>query len=128
MIDPSCPGASWFLWIAPSLFLLLYGLPLLLAPFAWARAFRWATNERDDLARYFGRCLGAVAIAICLACLRAAPHPRANAILFQLIAGAGFLLTIVHVWGAVERRQPWTETAEIALYAALTAVSLWLAP
>jgi hypothetical protein len=128
MIDATCPAASWFLWIAPILFLLVYALPILLAPFAWARWFRWSVNARDDLALYYGRCTGAAAVAICVACLRGAAHPRANAILFELVACAGALLTCVHVAGALEKRQPWTETAEIALYAGLTVLALAVRP
>ena len=95
-------------------------------PLAWARVFKWQVAARDDLAEYLGRCLGGVAIAIVIGCFRAAPHPRANLALFDLLIAAGALLTVAHVWGALARRQPWTETAEIALYAGLTALFLWL--
>jgi hypothetical protein len=128
MIDASCPGASLFLWIAPPLFLILYALPASLAPFAWARLFRWRAEPSDDLALYFGRCTGALAAAICVACMRAAPRAHANTVVFELIALAGAALVVVHVVGALQRRQPWTETVEIALYAALTAVAIALRP
>jgi hypothetical protein len=128
MIDAAAPAASWFLWIAPAPFLVLYALPILLVPFRWARAFRWTVNERDDLALYFGRCTGALAVALCVACLRAAAHPRDHVDLFDLLAVAGALLTAIHVWGALERRQPWTETVEIALYATVTICALALRP
>jgi hypothetical protein len=42
------------------------------------------------------------------------------------LIAAGALLTVAHVWGALTRRQPWTETVEIALYAGLTALFVWL--
>jgi hypothetical protein len=32
----------------------------------------------------------------------------------------------VHLWGALRRMQPWTETAEIALYALVTGIALWI--
>jgi hypothetical protein len=128
VIDASCPQASWFLWIAPTLFLIVYALPLAFAPFRWARAFRWQVNERDDLALYFGRCVGALAIVLCAACFRAAPHPRANPLLFEIIAGVGVAMTVLHIVGALQRRQPWTETIEIALYAGLAALALVLRP
>jgi hypothetical protein len=47
-------------------------------------------------------------------------------VLFRLIQIIGALMTGVHVWGAVRREQPWTETAEIPLYAGL-AVLAWVA-
>jgi hypothetical protein len=100
--------------------LLAFGLPLLAAPIAWARAFRWPVAD-SALARYFGRCLGAVACALAGVCgwagLRnAAPPPE----LALVCAIAGALLGAVHVVGALERSQPWTETAEIPLWLALS--------
>jgi hypothetical protein len=126
MIDPTCPGASWFLIVTPVALLIVFALPLLIAPLAWARVFRWNVAGRDDLTEYLGRCLGALAIAIVYACLRAAPQPRAHLELFEMLIVAGSLLTLVHVWGAITRRQPWTETVEIALYGGLTAAFVWL--
>lgn len=128
MIDANHPAASWFLLIAPTLFLIVYALPIFLAPFRWARLFGWTVNERDDLALYYGRCLGALAIAVCAACYRAAPHPRDSAILFELLAVAGVLLAGAHLWGALEKRQPWIETVEILLYLGLTVLAVVLRP
>jgi hypothetical protein len=128
MIDASAPAASWFLWIAPWAFVIVYALPLLLMPFRWARVFGWRVDESDDLARYFGRCVGALALALCYLAVRAAPRAHEHALVFDGIAAAGALLALVHVWGALERRQPFLETLEIGLYVALTAVALWLRP
>jgi hypothetical protein len=36
----------------------------------------------------------------------------------------GALLAAVHAWGALLRRQPWTETAEIAFWSAMAAGAL----
>jgi hypothetical protein len=128
MIDNNHLAASWFLWIAPSLFGALYALPLLLAPVRWARRFRWDVSAVSPLTIYLARCVGGVAIAICIGCFRAAPNPAAHAIVFEVVAAVGALMTVVHVWGALERSQPWTETAEIALYAGLTVVAWALRP
>jgi len=128
MIDPAFPAASWFLWVAPILFAVVYALPIFLTPLGWARWFTWDTPARDDLAVYFGRCTGALGLALCAACLHAAPHPAANRALFDVIAIAGGLLVIVHIRGAIEKRQPFIETLEIGLYAVLTGVAIWLRP
>jgi hypothetical protein len=37
-----------------------------------------------------------------------------------MAAVAAGLLTLVHIVGAVQRRQPWTETAEIVFWGAMT--------
>jgi hypothetical protein len=80
----------------------------------------------DDLTVYLARCLGGVACGIIATLYAAAPRPAQHVDLFGLIANVGVILTLVHVWGAIVRRQPWTETAEIALYATVTGAALWL--
>jgi glucose dehydrogenase len=126
MIDPAHPLASWFLWVAAAAFLVVYGLPLLLAPLTWARWFQWELPGRTDLTVYFGRCLGGVALAIVFVGIRAAPHPAAHPLVFELIIVACGLMALVHIWGAIRKVQPWTENAEIVLYAGLTALAAWI--
>ena len=125
MIDPVAPAASWFLWLTAALFLVVYALPLLLCPFAWARVFLWKVNDQDELALYFGRCLGAVALAIVIVLARVAPTASVHGIIFDLVGLAGALLAAVHVYGALRRQQPWTETVEIVLYVG-AAVAAWV--
>jgi hypothetical protein len=126
MISETHPAASWFLLLSAGAFLVLFALPLLLAPLAWARLFRWQLPKQTDLTAYFGRSLGAVGVAITVVSLRAAATPEQNAWLIDLVVLVGGLLTGVHVWGALTRAQPWTETAEIALFAGLTGLALWV--
>ncbi len=125
MIDPRFPLASWFLIVSGAGFLIVYALPLLLAPLRWARWFRWeVASSPTDLTVYFGRCLGGVAVAVTWAALAAASDPEHHVIVFDLIAVACGLQTLIHVDGAVRRTQPWTETVEIGLYAALCGASV----
>lgn len=123
MIDPDHPYVSWYLWIAAVSFALAFAVPLLLAPLRWARALRWQIPADHRLAVYFGRCLGAVGCAIVFAAIRAAREPAAHPLIFELVIVAGALLTLVHVVGALEGKQPWTETAEIPIWAAVTIVT-----
>ena len=113
--------SSLFLLVASSTGLLVFALPLLLSPLHWARRLRWRLPEDTDLTVYLGRSLGAVATALSVGGLLAARDPRRHRIVFLMAAVAGFLLTGVHVWGAVQKKQPWTETAEIAFWGAMTA-------
>ncbi|XVQ82989.1 hypothetical protein ACQP2K_29660 [Microbispora siamensis] len=53
--------------------------------------------------------------------LSAAEH---HMIVFDLIAVVCGLQTLIHVDGVVRRTQPWTETVEIGLYAALCGASV----
>jgi hypothetical protein len=119
MISDRFPLASIFLLVSGTLFLFVFALPILLVPLRWARIFRWNLPAETALTKYFARCLGGVAVAIVSLCFLAAGHPEQNLILFDLIVIVGAIMTAVHVWGALERTQPWTETAEIALYLGL---------
>jgi len=113
--------SSLFLLAASSIGLLAFALPLLLSPLRWARRLRWRLPEDTDLTVYLGRSLGAVATALSVGGLLAARDPRRHRIVFPMASLAGLLLTGVHIWGAVQKRQPWTETAEIPFWAAVAA-------
>jgi hypothetical protein len=122
----SVAGAQWFLWIVSSVFLLAYALPLTFAPLRWARVFRWRVDGDNDLTVYLGRCLGVVALVLVAAGFRGAADPAWRDVVLEIFAAAAFLLGIVHVWGALTKRQPWTETVEIAVYFGLGAAALFV--
>lgn len=126
MIDPERALASWFLLVSGIVFLVVYALPLLFVPLRWARVFRWELPERSHLTIYLGRCLGGVALAVVVFVFRAVPDPRSSRVLFDLVTLMTGILALVHVWGAIRRIQPWTEHAEIVLYATVAALSAWI--
>lgn len=127
MAEVSSPLASGFLLLTAGFFLCVYALPLLVAPLRWARWFGWRVPPGEPhLTVYLGRCLGAVALCVIGMIGHAAVAPVMHLPVFLLIAAIGALMTLVHVDGAVRRRQPPLETAEIALYAGVTALSLWM--
>ncbi len=126
MIDPVHPAASWFLWIAGGLFLVVFAIPLLWSPLRWARAFGWPDVQASPLTGYFGRCVGALGAGLVIGGFRAAPRPGEHLILFDVIIASGVLLGLVHVRGALRRDQPLSETLEIALYFGLSAVAFWM--
>ena len=101
--------------------LLLFGLPILLTPMRWARVFKWDIPKDARLARYFARSLGCTAVGIGSVAvyfgLQADP-PR-DFLLVPIISGV--LLAVMHLVGAIERSQPWTETAEIPFWLGLAA-------
>ena len=101
-----------------------FGLPLLLSPLKWARRLRWQVPEDTDLTVYLGRSLGAVAVALSLGGLLAARDPWRHRIVFQMAAAAAALLAGVHVRGAIQGKQPWTETAEIPFWAAMAIAAI----
>jgi hypothetical protein len=115
--------ARRFLLAVSLVFLPIFAIPLLLHPYAWARRFGWRSEPETDVGRYFGRCLGALAVAVTGASLSASRDPRDHRSLFTVLEAAGWLLSAVHLRGLIERRQPPIEHAEIAGYAAFA----WLA-
>ncbi len=127
MISPEHPLASWFLVVSVTFFLMVYALPLLLMPLTWARWFGWRPQEGNtDLTVYFGRCLGAVAMAIILTVVRYIPDPKSQPALFDLIALVSAFMVVVHVWGALRKAQPLSETVEIGFYAAVGVAAAWI--
>ena len=113
--------SSAFLLGAGATGLVAFGIPLFLSPLRWARALRWRAPADTDLTVYLGRSLGALAVALSIGALRAARRPEQHRIIFDVALLTGALLAAVHAWGALLRRQPWTETAEIALWSAMAA-------
>lgn len=111
--------SALFLLAAGGVSLGAFAVPLLVSPLKWAKRLRWQVPEDTDLAVYLGRSLGAVAVALSLGALWAARDPWRYRVVFQMAAVAAALLAGVHVRGAIERKQPWTETAEIPLWAAM---------
>jgi hypothetical protein len=128
MIGMFADHSSTFLRAVALLTVVGFSVPIALAPFAWARAFRWPVDQQTDLALYFGRCLGAVAVVLSWAAWHVAAHPEFQPMLFQILIGATLLLGIVHVVGAVQRAQPWTETVEIPLWCGLAVLAALFYP
>lgn len=106
----------------------LLAVPIALAPLAWARTFRWTVGEQPELALYFGRCLGAFAVTICVATWYVAGHDELQPFFFTVVIALLGSMTLVHVVGAVQRVQPSTETAEIAFWFLLLAGALLCYP
>lgn len=127
MISAQHPLASWFLVVSVAFFLLVYALPLLLIPLTWARWFGWKPQEGNtDLTVYFARCLGAVALAIISTVVRYIPDPGSQPVLFDLIGLVCVGMVVVHVWGALRKAQPLSETVEIFFYAVVGVVAVWI--
>ena len=105
-----------FLIVVAAVFIPVFALPLFIDPIWWAERFGWDTAGPHDLTVYFGRCLGAVALAISLVAIQSIRDPGSNRWLFDLLAIAGVLLALVHLRGAIEDSQPLVEHLETAMY------------
>ncbi len=118
------PCLKWFSLAA----LLLFGLPMLLWPLRWARMLGWASTPQDHLAIYFGRTLGMLTCALCIASLMALNHPSLWPLLYNLNIMIFLANTGVHAWGAIKRIQPLAETWEIPYWFALAVVQYLFYP
>lgn len=127
LINAQYPLASWFLLVVTVSFSVLYALPLLFMPLRWASWFRWPLPEGNPaLTVYFGRCLGGLALATIASVTRAIPDPKAHLPFFDMIYVVCGIMTGIHIWGALERSQPWTEHVEILTYGAAAGIAAWL--
>jgi hypothetical protein len=126
MINPDYPLASWFLVVCSVFFLVVVALPLLFVPLTWARWFGWTQPEGSkDLTVYFGRCLGGLALAVIMTVAHGVPDPKSHRLMFDLVSASCGLMVLIHVYGAVRKIQPLSETVEIAVWVVVFAVSMW---
>lgn len=124
MIGIWAEHAQTFLVVFGILAGLAFALPILLVPLTWARAFRWNLPQDTDLAIYFGRCLGVLAVVLSGFALRAGFTGDGVEQIFQIMIPVFVGMTLVHVVGAIQRIQPMTETIEIAFWAGLILLGL----
>ena len=107
---------------------MLLGLPLLFRPLLWASVLRWSPPADHDLTVYFGRSLGAVLCVLSVFALVAAGDPSVQPFFYGIMLGGFAITAAVHVWGAVRRIQPATETAETAAWIGLLVVGVLCYP
>lgn len=128
MIGTWGPHARAFLLVLMLVTSAVFALPIFLAPLAWARRLGWRIPEDTDLAVYFGRCLGAFILIVELLMLRAALTGTGLVFTFQVLIAVAALMTIVHIWGALQRIQPVLETLETGMYSGLGILALLFYP
>ena len=107
---------------------LFFALPIFLAPIAWARMMGWTIPEHRHLAIYFGRCLGAFILVVEAAMLRSATTGTSFSYAFDILFVVFSLMFVVHVYGALKRIQPLSETLEIGFWAVLFVLNVLFYP
>ncbi|WP_425914749.1 hypothetical protein [Pseudomonas sp. GWSMS-1] len=107
---------------------LVFALPIFCTPLIWARLMGWKIPTHTDLAVYFGRCLGAFILILEAMMLRAGLTGEAIHVVFEMLAAVAVMMVIVHVYGALRRIQPLSETLEIGFYSAMLALTLLFWP
>jgi hypothetical protein len=105
-----------------------FAIPILFFPLRWARIMRWRIPEHIDLTVYFARCLGSFIVVLEALMLRAALTGQGIVTIFEVLLGISVFMVVLHVYGAVKKVQPFTETLEIGLYSALVVLTLLFYP
>lgn len=121
-------SAADYLLVLTVVTTLVFALPIFLVPLTWARLMGWRIPMQTDLAVYFGRCLGAFILILEAMMLRAALTGEAIHTVFELLAATALMMIVVHVYGALRRIQPLSETLEIGFYAGLLLLTLLFWP
>jgi hypothetical protein len=120
--------AQTYLFCLMAVTTVVFALPIFLVPLRWARWFGWKVPEQTDLAVYFGHCLGAFILIVELLMLRAAVNGTGLVFTFQILLAVAAFMIVVHVWGALLRIQPVSETLEIGMYGGLALLTLLFYP
>ncbi len=107
---------------------IVFALPIFLVPLTWARLFGWRIPQERDLAIYFGRCLGAFILIVEALMLRAGLNGEGLVFTFQVLLAVGLMMVLVHIWGALRRIQPISETLEIGMYSGLFLLAVLFYP
>jgi hypothetical protein len=107
---------------------LVFALPIFLIPLTWARWFGWRIPQETHLAIYFGRCLGAFILIVEALMLRAGLNGTGLVFTFQVLLAVAALMVLVHIWGAVLRIQPISETLEIGMYGGMFLLTVLFYP
>lgn len=103
-------------------------IPLFFAPLLWAKLFMWKQPADTDLTVYFGRCLGALGLVIDYIVIQAARTGEGVTVVIEGLYILFALMVVLHIYGAVKKIQPITETLEIGLWAGLFVLNLAFHP
>ena len=124
MIGIWASHSSHFLLVIGASIILIFGIPMAIWPIRWAKVLRWEIPDNTDLAVYYGRCLGCVALVIGAFSILAWKHRFVEPFYFKLLLLCWILMILVHIYGAIKKIQPITETYEMGFWFGLTLLTL----
>jgi len=120
--------ADVYLCVVGVVTLVGFGLPLLLVPLRWAKIMGWEIPQQQDLLISFGRTLGLFTTLIAFFAIRVTAVPAAKPFFFDLMLWLFAGMIILHIYGAIKKVQPKTETVEIGLWVFLFLITLCFYP
>lgn len=120
--------ADIYLLVAGVSMLLVFGIPLIFVPVRWAKVLRWDVSQVGDLTLFLARSMGVMITILALYAFKVSQTPAAMPFYFQLMLWTFGGMIILHIYGAIRKTQPITETLEIALWIMLTVLTLCFYP
>ena len=120
--------AQTFMLVFAIVATVFFVVPMIFAPMFWARMLLWNIPEDTDLAVYSLRSLGSLGLAVLLVTFRAAITGEGLLIVYQLFVPFFLLMVLVHLYGAIRKIQPITETLEIGFWLVLLILALCFMP
>lgn len=117
-----------YLYIAGVATLVAFGLPLVVVPLRWARAFRWEVPRQENLVVFLGRSLGIILSLFAAFAFKVVGSPAAKPFFFDMLLWLFVGMIALHAYGAIRKTQPITETFEIALWVILFLITLGFYP
>ncbi|MGD8357388.1 MAG: hypothetical protein PVG42_04960 [Lysobacterales bacterium] len=120
--------AQAFLLVFSVIVTVVFALPISLAPLTWGRIFLWKIPDETDLLLYFGRGAGFFLLTLLVFTFRAGITGEGLVLMFEFLTILFALMIVLHVYGAVRRIQPITETVEIGIYCVVLLLILMFFP
>jgi hypothetical protein len=120
--------ADIYLIVAGVAMLVVFGLPLMLVPLRWAKLLRWDVSQPGDWSIFMGRSLGVMITVLALYAIKVSQTPPAMPFYYQLMLWTFVGMILLHIYGAIRKTQPITETIEIGLWVILFLVTLCFYP
>ena len=128
MIGMWNPYLHIYLYVLSAGMLIGFGLPLLFVPIRWALLFRWEIPQPKELATFLGRSVGVFIIVLSVFAFRAANIPAVQPFFFDMLLWTLVGSILIHIYGAVSKAQPITETVEILMWFLLLFATLAFYP
>jgi hypothetical protein len=117
-----------YLYILAVGMLIGFGIPLVFVPLHWARLFRWEVPQPQQLAAFLGRSVGVFVCVLSVFALKAVNTPAVQPFYFNMLLWIISGSMLIHIYGAIKRTQPITETIEILLWLFLLFATLAFYP
>ncbi len=117
-----------YLWVFMIATTVAFAVPIFFFPITWARLMQWEIPEETDLTVYFARCLGSFALVLEYLLYQAVTTGVGEVLVFQFLIGLCGFMVLLHIYGAIKRIQPITETLEIGLWVTLLFLSFAFYP